>query len=108
MVTNALILSLDPVGLKLEKAMEHVRLPLGQEGHVPQFRPCLRFSLHQIRSILLVIQARGMLKFMEQDTCRVFHSVDDNGIMSARIGVSAVDMDRLNRLLSGRELAQMA
>jgi hypothetical protein len=72
MVPNALILILDPIRLKLEKAMEHMRLPLGQEGHMPQFSPRLRFGLYQIRSILLMIQARGMLKFMEQNTRCVF------------------------------------
>jgi hypothetical protein len=72
MVPNALILSLDPVRLKLEKPMEQVRLPLRQKGHMPQFGPCLRFGLYQIRPILLVIQARGVLKFMEQDTRCVF------------------------------------
>jgi hypothetical protein len=55
MVPNTFILILDPVRLKLEKAMEQMRLPLGQEGHMPQFGPCLRFGLHQIRPVLLMI-----------------------------------------------------
>jgi hypothetical protein len=55
MVPNTFILILDPVRLKLEKAMEQMRLPLGQEGHMPQFGPCLRFGLYQIRPVLLMI-----------------------------------------------------
>jgi hypothetical protein len=102
MTANPLILLLNPGPLVIPGAVPFLWIASCQENRIEEFRPSLGLGFYKVHAMLMVIQARRMLEFMEQDTGRIFCSVDHDGVRSAGIGISSVDVFGLDGRSGGR------
>jgi hypothetical protein len=77
--------------------MEVRGMTLDEQGGVQEFRPGFGVGFDGV-GVGLGIQTRAMLELMEEDAGGVFGSIDHDGVFTARIRITAIDVLGLYRL----------
>jgi hypothetical protein len=70
----------------------------GKKGRVKEFSPCLGLGLDVVYPLLLLIQTRRVLEFMEEHTGRILGPINHNGVWTTWIRIATIDMLGPDRL----------
>jgi hypothetical protein len=68
------------------------RVSPSQKSGIEYFCPGLCLGLYPVYSSLRMVQTGRMLEFMNQYTCRIFRTIQYNGVGTTWIGIATIDM----------------